>query len=72
LTREEALRFHTSWAAYSTFEENTKGSLEEGKLADLVVLPDYMNLEEDEFRNLRPLLTMVGGKIVYQSKGFVF
>jgi predicted amidohydrolase YtcJ len=72
LTREEALRFHTSWAAYSTFEENTKGSLEEGKLADLVVLPDYMNLEEDEFRNLRPLLTMVGGKIVYQSKEFVF
>ena len=72
LTREEALRFHTSWAAYSTFEEKIKGSLEKGKLADLVILPDYMNLEEEEFRNLRPLLTMVGGKIVYQSEGFIF
>lgn len=72
LTREEALRFHTSWAAYSTFEENIKGSLERGKLADLVVLPDYINLEEDEFRNLEPLLTMVGGRIVYQSEEFIF
>jgi len=63
LTREEALRFHTIWAAYSTYEENVKGTLEPGKFADLVVLSaDYWTVPQDQIRDITPLLTMVGGQ----------
>jgi len=66
LTREEALRFHTIWAAYSTFEENVKGSLEPGKFADLIVLSaDYMTVPEDQIKDIIPLMTMVGGRTVF-------
>jgi predicted amidohydrolase YtcJ len=73
LTREEALRFHTLWAAYSTFEENVKGSLEPGKFADLVVLSaDYLQVPEDQIKEITPLLTMVGGNVVFaKDKSFV-
>jgi predicted amidohydrolase YtcJ len=68
LTREEALRFHTIWAAYSTFEENVKGSLEPGKFADLVVISaDYMKVPEDQIREITPLVTMVDGKVVFEK-----
>lgn len=71
LTREEALRFHTIWAAYSTFEEEVKGSLEAGKFADLTVLSrDYMTVSEDEIKEITPLATMVGGRVVFDSSGF--
>ena len=70
LTREDALRLHTIWAAYSTFEETVKGSLEEGKLADLVVLSDdYLTVPEERIKTITPLLTMVGGKIVFKKDG---
>ncbi len=66
LTREEALRFHTLWAAYSTFEEQVKGSLEPGKFADLAVLSaDYLTIPEDQIKDITPLMTMVGGKVVF-------
>src|ERR1700682_2527409 len=68
LTREGALRFHTLWAAYSTFEENVKGSLEPGKFAYLVVISaDYMQVGEDQIKDITPLLTMVGGKVVFNK-----
>jgi predicted amidohydrolase YtcJ len=68
LTREEALRFHTLWAAYSTFEEDVKGSLEPGKFADLVIISaDYMQVPEDQIKDITPLLTMVGGKVVFSK-----
>jgi predicted amidohydrolase YtcJ len=71
LTREEALRFHTVWAAYSTFEENVKGTLEPGKFADLVVLSaDYMTVPEDDIKDITPLMTMVGGKVVFEDPRF--
>jgi predicted amidohydrolase YtcJ len=70
LTREDALRLHTIWAAYSTFEETVKGSLEAGKLADLVVLSDdYLTVPEERIKTITPLLTMVGGKIVFRKDG---
>jgi len=73
LTREEALRFHTVWAAYSTFEEDLKGSLEPGKFADLAVLTDdYLVVEEDEIKDIRPLLTMVGGQVVFSDPDYAF
>ena len=72
LTREESLRFHTIWAAYSTFEENVKGSLEPGKFADLVVLSaDFLKVPEDQIKEISPLLTMVGGKVVFKTDGSI-
>lgn len=69
LTREEALRFHTVWAAYSTFEEGVKGTIEPGRLADLVVLSDdYFGAPEDRVRQIAPVLTMVGGRPVFQAR----
>jgi predicted amidohydrolase YtcJ len=69
VSREEALRVMTINNAYITFEEHVKGSLEPGKLADLVVLSaDVMTVPEKQIRDITPLATMVGGKVVYQSE----
>jgi len=66
ITRQEALRMHTSGAAYMQFAEDTRGSLEPGKLADLVVIDrDYLTVPEDEIRNIQPTMTIVDGKISY-------
>ena len=72
ITRQEALRLFTINNAYLTFEENVKGSLEPGKLADLVVLSDdIMNCPVDKILDLTVLMTMVNGKIVFQHKEFL-
>ena len=66
LTREEALKAYTLWAAYAAFEENEKGTLSPGKLADLVVLDrDYFEVPEAEIGQLVPEMTLLGGKVVY-------
>jgi len=71
ITRREALRLETINNAYTTFEENIKGSIEPGKVADLVVLPgDIMTVPTKSIESMRVLMTMVGGKIVYQSGDF--
>ena len=58
--------------AYLTFEENVKGSLEPGKLADLVVLSDdIMTCPVDKILDLTVLMTMVNGKVVFQHKEFL-
>jgi predicted amidohydrolase YtcJ len=68
LTREEALIAHTRSNAYLFFQENALGSLEAGKQADLVVLDrDYMTVPDAEIRNIRPTLTMVGGRVVFSA-----
>jgi len=68
LTREEALIAHTRSNAYLFFQENTLGSLEIGKQADLVVLDrDYMSVPAAEIRRIKPTLTMVGGRTVYSA-----
>jgi predicted amidohydrolase YtcJ len=68
LTREQALRFHTIWAAYNTFDENVKGTLEPGKFADLVVLSaDYMHVPVDDVPKIVPLVTIVGGNVVFKK-----
>jgi predicted amidohydrolase YtcJ len=67
ITRQEALRVETINNAYLTFEETRKGSIEPGKLADLVVLPeDILTCGEKQIENMRVSLTMVGGTIVYR------
>ncbi len=68
MTREEALRSFTIWAAYGQFEEDIKGSIEVGKLADFVVIDrDYMTCPDSEIMNILPLATIVGGEVVYEK-----
>ena len=67
-TREDALRAYTVGSAWFSFDENKRGSLEPGKLADLAVLTkDYMTVPVSEIGGIESLLTMVGGKIVYAA-----
>lgn len=67
LTREEALIAHTRANAWLFFQEHNLGSLEAGKYADLVVLDqDYMTVPVSEIMNIKPVLTMVGGRVVYR------
>jgi len=69
MSRAEALRSLTLNAAYAAFEEEIKGSLAPGKLADIVVLSqDLMTVAESEIRNTQVLYTILGGKVVYQKK----
>jgi predicted amidohydrolase YtcJ len=69
LTREQAMRSMTIWAAKSSFEENEKGSLEPGKFADFVVLDiDLMNDEIEKVPVTQVKKTYVEGKKVYELK----
>ena len=69
LTLDEALRGYTTEAAYAEFEENTKGSIETGKLADFTVISnDITRLSPKEILSVRVLKTLVGGKVVYDEK----
>lgn len=65
-TREQALKAMTIWAAKVAFEEEYKGSLEPGKIADFVVLEnDIMEVSEDLLPNIKVEKTFVNGKVVY-------
>jgi predicted amidohydrolase YtcJ len=67
VSREQALRLYTGVAARYTFEEGRKGTLEPGKLADLVVLSaDCMTVPEDQIKDIKADMTIVGGKVVFQ------
>jgi len=66
LSREEALKGMTIWAAYANFEEDQKGSIETGKFADFVILEqDIMTEREEELRSLPVKGTYIGGERVY-------
>jgi len=66
ISREQAIRLYTINNAYLTFEEKQKGSLEKGKLADLIVLDrDILTCPVDEVRNIQVEKTYLGGKLVY-------
>lgn len=69
LTPYEALQAITSWSAHQHFEENSKGTLEKGKLADLVVLDkNPLKVPESEIKNIEVLTTIKNGETVYQKK----
>lgn len=69
LTREQALRFYTINNAQLLFKETRTGSLEPGKLADLALLDtDLLTCAEDKIAQTKALLTMVGGKVVWETK----
>lgn len=69
ITREEALIAHTRSNAAILFQESNLGSLAPGKYADLLVLDrDYLTVPASEIKEIKPLTTMVGGRIVYEAK----
>jgi predicted amidohydrolase YtcJ len=71
ISREEALRVYTINNARLTFEENIEGSIEPGKLADLVVLSDdYLSVPEKAIESLKAVATMIGGRFVYMDRAF--
>jgi predicted amidohydrolase YtcJ len=70
MTRDEALRAFTIWAADAAFQEHSKGTLEAGKWADLVVLSDdIMTIPPERIPATAVRLTIVGGQIAYESRG---
>jgi predicted amidohydrolase YtcJ len=69
--REEALRLYTAGSSWFSGEEEKKGTLAPGRLADLAVLSaDYLTVPEEEIRGIEAVLTIVGGKVVYGSDEF--
>ena len=72
ITRMEALRVSTRGSAWFALEEDDLGSIEPGKLADLVVLTDdYLTVPDEELRSLKSVLTFIGGEVVYSDSSFV-
>jgi predicted amidohydrolase YtcJ len=70
ISREDALVAHTRRNAYLVFQENNLGSLQPGKLADLLALDrDYLTVPADQIKDIKPVITMVGGRIVYEDTG---
>ncbi len=70
MSREEALRSYTINNAYAAFEENDKGSLSVGKLADITVLDrDILTAPEEEIPGTKVVYTIVGGKVEYRAGG---
>lgn len=66
-----ALKFYTMGSAWFSFDEDVRGSLEVGKLADLAVLSeDYLTVPLDEIGNLESVLTLLGGETVYAAGEF--
>jgi predicted amidohydrolase YtcJ len=69
VSRENALKMFTLWAARAAFEEDVRGSIEVGKWADLTVLSDdIMKIPEPAILETRCVMTIVGGEIVYESR----
>jgi predicted amidohydrolase YtcJ len=71
LTRAQALRASTADCAWNLGQEGRTGSIERGKHADLIVVNrDYFRVPVNEIRNLRSVLTIVGGRVVHARGGF--
>lgn len=69
LTMAQAIRYYTFGSAYASFEDDIKGSLEEGKLADMVVLSkDLFEIEPREVLTSQVIYTILGGKIIYKKE----
>ncbi|MEX1136170.1 MAG: amidohydrolase [Balneolales bacterium] len=70
VSREDALRMMTIDAAWFSFDEERKGSIEVGKLGDFAILSDdFFNCEEEEIKDIQSLMTVVGGEVVHETDG---
>ncbi len=68
ISRAEALKTHTIWAAYIQFAEKERGSIEPGKFADLVVIDrDFLACPENQIKDIEPVMTILDGRIVYRA-----
>jgi predicted amidohydrolase YtcJ len=68
ISREDALIAHTRRNAHLVFQENHLGSIQPGKLADLVVLDrDYLTIPADQIKDIKPVMTMVAGRVVFEE-----
>ena len=71
ITRLEALQLYTVGSSWFSFDEDDLGSIEAGKLADLVVLnKDYLSVPDEGIKGLSSVLTIVGGKVVHAEEDF--
>jgi predicted amidohydrolase YtcJ len=69
ITREQAVTAYTLTSAYAEFQEKEKGTIEPGKLADIAVLSqDIFSVPAPELPKTESIMTIVGGKIVYEAK----
>jgi predicted amidohydrolase YtcJ len=67
VTREQALKMFTIWAAFAAFEEKSRGSIEVGKFADLTVLSaDIMKIPEMDILKTRCVMTVINGEVVWE------
>ena len=67
MTREEAVRSFTTWNAYASRQEDDLGALTPGRRADLIVCSDdVFTCPEERIKDIVPLLTMIGGEVVYE------
>ncbi len=68
VSREDALVAHTRKNAYLVLQENNMGAIQAGKLADLIVIDrDYLTVPADQIKDITSVLTMVGGRVVYEA-----
>jgi len=68
VSREDALIAHTRGSAYQILQENNLGSIQPGKLADMVVTDrDYLTVPADQIKDIRSAMTIVGGRVVYDA-----
>jgi len=69
ISRPEALKTHTIWAAWLQFADKERGSIEPGKFADLVVIDrDYLTCPEEQIKDIQPVMTILNGRIVYRAQ----
>jgi len=69
ITVEEAIQAYTLNTAYAAFEEDIKGTISVGKLADFVVLSDnLLTMDADRIKDVTVLTTVVGGKVVHEAQ----
>jgi len=68
ISREDALIAHTRRNAFFLFQEDNLGSIQPGKLADLAVLDrDYLTVPVDQIKDIKSVMTIVGGRVVYDA-----